>query len=1181
MMLFRVGMAAAVVVAVVLIAVGVGDRGPSAFAQSGGVGGAASCGSGNPLDGRTQGVVDEIVVLLKAATTLTASETCSDVTNADLASITATFNFANHGLTQLRAQDFAGLSSVRTMFLRFNHLTSLPANTFSGLSSVTRLWVDENSLTSVEAGAFNGLSSLQSLYLGENELSALPATVFSGSRLNSLRLVVLSGNRFASLPSTIFQGLPALTSINVNDNFLTSDQLGFLSTSIPTLTTLNLRENLLTSDGSTGPDPDLPTNIFGIHALHSVHLDDNRIVELPTGVFSGMTNARTIRVNQNRIAKLQTGVFQGVTWISSPSIYTGGSVWFEGNLIRTVDDGVFNGGACEPPATPGPSDPTNCILHIYLNYNLIESVPAGLFSGMTRLRTVRLDGNKLTTVPATLYSGLSSLDRVYLQQNLISSLPDGLWSGLSSLDRVELDDNQLTSVSTGWFNGLPPITFGVHVGKPSLPRVLNLWDNSLPQSALAPLQAALPHTQVYFEDPFPARPRVIPEDDGTREEQAYCGAGHTLTGRTIDIVWRIMLGAFSAPDEWPAAVASNPSPALQTRWPFSLSSWQSRHGPAGTRTATTIYPALCNLMTADDLTRVRSLNSYSSKKNLNANDFAGLTNLRSLAFTSSFGGSTEVREFPAGIFDGLTNLRNLVMQNGLVTTLPPGIFDDLTSLQTLNLYNNLLTSLPDGVFRNTRNLREVNLGQNRLSSLPSDAFSGLGEMRVLFLHLNDLDAEDLPVGIFNGMSKLRSLYLWGNNFNTLFLDVFANQGLSNLRLLRIGLPNPDRSTPEEFAEYRRSLPFLTRLDRLTGAQISDATPTPVPPTPTPTSTPTFHERIELPIVSKVVPLVRSFTVKAGDEIRLSFALYNVQDALDNDLFSHDSMAIVWTDPGGGTFSESRGSGSDRDGEVDDREVMWRAPSLPGRHTVTARITPDWACNGSATECAAVFTVNVVRAASTATPQPTPCPTAGTVPATIDGKDGNEYSVITPAEGGEFMGDSVSVTVPRGALSGCGYVGLRAYVAADAGASTRARYGNWTAGGMRYAVDAASADGTKLANMVVGRPADVCVPLPDEFRAKLSGLTLLRELGGGVQELTTKVRRHATQGYTLCGAVSEFPAVVVAASRGDFGVIVAPTPTLEVEAPETGGGAPTFVYVILAFVLGLLVLTGIGRIWRTE
>ena len=228
MMLFRVGMAAAVAVAVVLIAVGVGDRGPSAFAQSGGVGGTASCGSGNPLDGRTQGVVDEIVVRLKAAGTLMASETCSDVTDvADLAGITGTLNFANHGLTQVRAQDFAGLSGVRFLFMRFNKLTTLPANAFSGLTGATRVYVDENSLTSVEAGAFNGLDSLQQLWLNANELSTLPATVLSGSSLNSLQLVILSGNRFASLPSRIFQGLPALTTINVSDNFLTSDQLGF------------------------------------------------------------------------------------------------------------------------------------------------------------------------------------------------------------------------------------------------------------------------------------------------------------------------------------------------------------------------------------------------------------------------------------------------------------------------------------------------------------------------------------------------------------------------------------------------------------------------------------------------------------------------------------------------------------------------------------------------------------------------------------------------------------------------------------------------------------------------------------------------------------------------------------------------------------------------------------------
>ena len=120
----------------------------------------------------------------------------------------------------------------------------------------------------------------------------------------------------------------------------------------------------------------------------------------------------------------------------------------------------------------------------------------------------------------------------------------------------------------------------------------------------------------------------------------------------------------------------------------------------------------------------------------------------------------------------------------------------------------------------------LDLQQNRLSSLPPGVFRNLRDLRTLRLYLNDLDAEDLPVGTFNGLSHLRSLTLWENNFRTLVLEVFANQGLSHLKTLRIGQQNEDRTTPEEFAAFQRSLPSLTRLDRLTGAPLLAATPTP-------------------------------------------------------------------------------------------------------------------------------------------------------------------------------------------------------------------------------------------------------------------------------------------------------------------------------------------------------------------
>ena len=75
--------------------------------------------------------------------------------------------------------------------------------------------------------------------------------MFSASAgLNALETINLPGNEIRNLPATLFQGLPALDTINVEDNFLTSDSLGWLATPISTLERLYLGENLLTSDGS-------------------------------------------------------------------------------------------------------------------------------------------------------------------------------------------------------------------------------------------------------------------------------------------------------------------------------------------------------------------------------------------------------------------------------------------------------------------------------------------------------------------------------------------------------------------------------------------------------------------------------------------------------------------------------------------------------------------------------------------------------------------------------------------------------------------------------------------------------------------------------------------------------------------------------------------------------------------
>ncbi len=235
-----------------------------------------------PLSDRTPQVRDAIVAAVPGV------NSAANVTQAHLATITS-LNLRAKGISELKAGDFDGLSSLREIELAQNQLRTLPTEIFSGLSSLRTLYLNKNQLTLLPEKLFDGVTSLEHLHLNTNQLMRLPEKLFNG--LVSLRQINLHTNKLTNLPPKVFSGLPALLEISLRNNELT----------------------------------DVPADVFSGLPLIHLYLDGNRLTDLPAGVFSGLSSLTSLLLNNNQMSTLPTGVFRGLTASTR--------LWLHGNTV--------------------------------------------------------------------------------------------------------------------------------------------------------------------------------------------------------------------------------------------------------------------------------------------------------------------------------------------------------------------------------------------------------------------------------------------------------------------------------------------------------------------------------------------------------------------------------------------------------------------------------------------------------------------------------------------------------------------------------------------------------------------------------------------------------------------------------------------------------------------------------
>ncbi len=319
-------------------------------------------------------------------------------------------------------------------------------------------------------------------------------------------------------------------------------------------------------------------------------------------------------------------------------------------------------------------------------------------------------------------------------------------------------------------------------------------------------------------------------------------------------------------------------------------------------------------------------------------------------------------------------------------------------------------------------------------------------------------------------------------------------------------------------------------------------------------------------ISRIEPAIRSVTASSGDEVVLSVNVYGLQGVMDNRL--------------GGMFIWSVNGTADSDlGNT--REIDFTVPSSPGTYTVTASLgggdcQPDLGDRTDAEaredDCNASITVRVKRPSAPVEPDPEPVNPPGDIPEIIPDSDGNQYAVFTPVEGGTFdAGEGYSISVPSGAVPNGEYIGIRM---SDGGAASNLgmTHQRYTLGGNMYGIHAVDASQAAISSYALEDPAQVCVPLPDELRSRISDLALVGINSDGsltIHAASVRIDGSATQ---VCGNVSNLPTTVAVGSQGAPDAIPTATPEPEPVLPDTGATAPSSNSALWALILGIAIVS---------
>ena len=411
--------------------------------------------------------------------------------------------------------------------------------------------------------------------------------------------------------------------------------------------------------------------------LRSLYLGDNRLSTLPDGVFGGLSKLKLLSLEDNQFAALPDGVFEGLTSLAVLSLRDnpGSPLAVPVNLEKVGTDQVK---AVVPTGAP---------FELALTVSLTDADPATV--------TLTVSTGAVESAAATVARAADKTGAVVASLGTLPSLPTSKPS-----------DAEFThggyALRAGEAKTILPESSAPQnfAAAPGDGRVVLSWDAPASDSGVTKHQYRQKAGAGTYED--------WTDIANSAAGEANVG-GFTVTGLTNETAYTFELRRFIGTSEGAAAEAGpvTPTPGICDRTQQVRDAIVARVSGA----------EKCNEVTVADLAGIGFLRIVDKGLTaLEAGDFAGLTALETLSVTRN----PSLTALPSGVFSGLTALVGLTLSENGLETLPANVFSGLTALEQVALLDNALRTLPAGVFSGLTRVQNLALQGNDLTFAPRD-----------------------------------------------------------------------------------------------------------------------------------------------------------------------------------------------------------------------------------------------------------------------------------------------------------------------------------------------------------------------------------------------------------------------------------------------------------------------------